>query len=105
FGAAHPEPVPGTEAGLGPVAVVQVVDAAQRVSPYRDAQVTQGAHGRRHQPLAARLVDRGGPGFRDRRAETGPGGVARGGESGGPAADDEQVDHGVRAAWASAVFS
>jgi len=54
----------------------------------------------RHHAFAARLVQHPGSPFRDDDFEPSPRAVQRGGQSCGPAPDDEQIDH-VRPASAS----
>lgn len=88
------------EAGLGVPGVGGVVsgggevaDAAQRVPGQGDAQVGESSHRARHQSFAAGLVDRCRPGLGHGHVESGAGGMDRGGESGGPSADDQQVEH------------
>ena len=65
-------------------------------------ETLQMAQGMRHQAFATRLVDRSAAAFGDNHVQPGPSTVDRSGQTGGPAADDQKIDH-VR--LASAAFS
>ncbi len=90
-GAADAEALPAAERGLGLAGSLEVADAGEGVAGGVQAESGEGADGAGHQTLAARLVDRGGAGFRDDGVQAGAGGVQGGGEARGSAADDEEV--------------
>lgn len=94
---------PGAEPRAGPeeplrvpaAHAVDVADAVERLSGHGDAQLQQPAHGARHQALPAGLVDGRGPRLHDHHLQAGERAVDGGGQSGRPAARDQQVDHGL----------
>ena len=64
-------------------------DVPARAAPQRG----QMSHGVRHQAFAARLVDGTAPTVDDLDLQTRSGGANGGGQPGGPAAGDDEVDH------------
>lgn len=63
-----------------------------------DAEGVQRGEAAGHDALAAGLVDGGGPGFDHHRLQACLGGADGGGQSGGAAARDQDVDHARAAA-------
>ena len=99
----HPQAGPAAEEPVGPVPLVQVPDPAQLIASRLHPDRGQPGHGGRHQPLAARLVDRPRPRLGHGDLEPGPGALDGRGQPGRAAAGDQDVDH--LAATASARLS
>ncbi len=81
---------------------VQVGDAAEGLAAQWNPDALKLLDGVRHEPFAAGLVDGTGTAVDDDGVQSGAGGVDRRGQSGRPAAGDEQIDH---ANLANAEFS
>jgi len=99
---AHTEARSGPEVRLDAVGVVQIGDSPKRLAVQWDTDGLQLLDGVRHQPFAARLVDRSLPAVDHDGLQTGARGMDGGGQAGGSAAGDDEVDHD---SLASAVFS
>src|SRR6187401_874593 len=84
----------GPEPRVRLVPVVEVADAGDRTALRAHPEPVEVGHGRGHQTLAARLVDRAGAGFVHHDVEPGTRGVERGREPDGSSAGDDQVTHG-----------
>src|SRR5690606_38124916 len=74
---------------------VLVADARERMPGRLDAEPGEGRDRARHEPLAARLVDRRRPRLDDGDREAGHPRRDRGGEPDRTSAGDEDIDHGA----------
>ena len=92
-GPTHPTADTVAEGRLGSMGPGEVADADQVVALRFDGERFERGDRTGHQPLAAGLVDRAGSLVPHGDIETRTSGVEGGGETGGPAADDEQVSH------------
>src|SRR5215212_440064 len=94
-GTAYATAEPAPERRLHCPLTREVADAEQVLPGRIDAEVGEGVDSARHQALAARLVDGAGTLVPHADAETRPGGVQGGRQSGGPSAHDQEVVHRV----------
>lgn len=102
YGPAHTAPGAALEFRVDVPSAVPVADTPDRLAERMYRKTLKMPQGMGHQAFTARLVDRSAAAFGDDHVQPRPSTVDRGGQTGGAAADDQEVDH-VR--LASAAFS
>ena len=102
YGPAHTAPGAALEFRVDVPHTVPVADTPDRLAERMHGEALKMAEGMGHQAFTARLVDRSAAAFGDNHVQPGPSTVDRSGQTGGPAADDQKIDH-LR--LASAAFS
>ena len=102
YGPAHTAPGAALEFRVDVPRTVPVADTPDRLAERMHRETLQMAQGMGHQAFTTRLVDRSAAAFGDNHVQPRPSTVDRSSQTGGPAADDQKIDH-VR--LASAAFS
>jgi hypothetical protein len=92
-GSAHAPAGAAAEVRADRVPFVAVGDPGDRRTRGVDAKPMQRHQRARHQPLAARLVERAGAALAHHDVQPGLGETQRGGQPGGAAADDQHIKH------------
>ena len=89
----HTPARPGPERRVDPPVPVQIGEANELPARRLDPEASQLAHGVRHQPFAAGLVDGSAAPFHDDHGKPRPRAMQRGGQPRRATTSDEQVDH------------